>query len=1383
MFSGSGFFKTHPRNNIFPGGLCCLILFLLIIPSRTSFSQVYPVRTQLILSPPYPANLEGFSSDGGSHLQLRIYPADLNLSNYPVKVRLVLNSDRLTLTSGDWFMQEPIYLNGGVTLTLDGHDLAPWFSPDNLTFSGYSKSQYLRSLSLPEGFYTLSFDVLDYYRNIPISSGAPAIFWLSLSEPPLLNFPLNGTEITASDPVNILFSWTTRHSAMVYPGFLPLYLLELWDIIPADRNPSDIVRTTPPVFSITTDNPQYQYSISDPLLITGHHYAWRIRETDPENKAVFRNEGYSDVNWFIFGRPCDSIQPSIGSVGSDFVRLHWTGNEGYSSFEVCYREKELSNANWYADQSLSPEILIPNLKPNTVYEFRLMGYCGNQSSDYSSPVVARTSRKKQKDCGQSLSIPPVENSNPLPLLRPGESIHAADFDVEVRSVRGSNGIFSGAGYLLVPWFNSIRIEVTFDNIVVNELYQLASGQIRSVYNLSNALAAPLPVSLSGNSATVENPFPDVTDMTVQADSSVREVVLLEEGTVLIISSSGDEKVIDPGGAATIAITSPEGKQFVVDRQSGTVYSADPSSAGELPSSPASGKGTGFAVDFLPDPEQLYGFDAPGVNDPPDNYNTVGLGDEEVPVPWKSVESGKMDRLTALIHGSPPDSVHFSRNSGKLVMCSPGSDKTRKELLVTGDSKKDEDELSAWSARYEGADTIKVRHCLLAGKANLVTYERQYANLMLVPVNHAPCPDPRITEDYLNKVYAPAMITFHVLQADSFLVPLIDPLGKELNNTDLNDRMDYTDEMDAVNKAFKKLPAYTRNGVYLFLVEKSKDPSSGGFMPFHSRFGYIFRNYQSPDEILHTIAHELSHGAFNLRHTFSELNKYQQPQGSTDNLLDYSQPTATRLYKYQWDEIQDPKTRLNFFEEEEESELSLPCLGWFDDCDDVLKILETVRNARINGHNLKVKSQQNLNEKTLSASSIRIANTEYNRIRLTYAPENIDYVFDPLEYEEYNQQFLNSDGKIDHQRGFGYFKDGKCRLKIILDDTGRTDSLKEYLYGSGIKFQVISNNKILKENEYVTISSEPKMPKLIIKNTDATNLDFRLEIEYRRDIRRDEDYFPETGWQTVKSGKEWEIDFGNKIRGGKATLLYKVGQKEYSFVFHIRGTNPTEQQVKQFIDEKGYNIWFLTRLIRQESSYHQFNLGTKYGPNWNNTQGCPNWGPPHGWGLMQMDVLNSTLGDQQAAGAWRPSAQALWDWKENIKVGVNFLRTEKFDMVNDNLSISLSIENKWYNKHPEDIITAHPDQEEGNNSQTVIYTHTNSSYFSYNFGGNPANNKKSFMDASWIKNYNGSSGGTDDYPGYYYVLKQLDKDIKPFWDLHRTNSNNENYVSFVSGRIE
>ena len=109
---------------------------------------------------------------------------------------------------------------------------------------------------------------------------------------------------------------------------------------------------------------------------------------------------------------------------------------------------------------------------------------------------------------------------------------------------------------------------------------------------------------------------------------------------------------------------------------------------------------------------------------------------------------------------------------------------------------------------------------------------------------------------------------------------------------------------------------------------------------------------------------------------------------------------------------------------------------------------------------------------------------------------------------------------------------------------------------------------------------------------------------------------------------------------------------------------------------------------------------------------------------------------------------------------------------------VSVIDSWYKKNKNDTIKGHAAQEEG----AITYTHGNSGSFDFDFGMEVTAQNKPFADAAWIKNYNGSSGGTDGYPGYYYLIKQSGN-LKPFWDVQRTNSNQHNYVEAVSNRDE
>jgi hypothetical protein len=335
------------------------------------------------------------------------------------------------------------------------------------------------------------------------------------------------------------------------------------------------------------------------------------------------------------------------------------------------------------------------------------------------------------------------------------------------------------------------------------------------------------------------------------------------------------------------------------------------------------------------------------------------------------------------------------------------------------------------------------------------------------------------------------------------------------------------------------------------------------------------------------------------------------------------------------------------------------------------------------------------------------------------------------------------------------------------------ALMELAETETITTELKSNGTVISAGAYALITAVPAMPAISVKAISSnpnsnTEVSFRLKIEYRRDIRQDEDFFPTTEAKKIKVNQKWDVDFGDKIRGGKATLYCDYGTTKDTIIFYIRGTNPTEQSVKDYINTQNYDVWFFTRMIRQESNYRQFNPGTNYGTGWNDSQGCPNFGPPHGWGLMQLDLLD---------GGQRPTAQQLWSWKANVDRGHQFLNGEKRTMVNNRLNAATNVLNLWYEKSPEDIVQGHADQVEGN----ITYTHANSTHFDFNFGAESGQSKP-FADAAWIKNYNGSSGGTDGYPGFYYLIKRIGS-AKPFWDVQRVNNSGHNYVEAVSNRAE
>ena len=77
----------------------------------------------------------------------------------------------------------------------------------------------------------------------------------------------------------------------------------------------------------------------------------------------------------------------------------------------------------------------------------------------------------------------IANKNPLQsLLGANEVFTAGDFPVTVISAQGSNGIYSGTGYIVVPYLADTKIKVSFNNIKLNTDKKLIEGTIETTYD-------------------------------------------------------------------------------------------------------------------------------------------------------------------------------------------------------------------------------------------------------------------------------------------------------------------------------------------------------------------------------------------------------------------------------------------------------------------------------------------------------------------------------------------------------------------------------------------------------------------------------------------------------------------------------------------------------------------------------------------------------------------------------------------------------------------------------------------------------------------------------------------------------------------------------------
>jgi hypothetical protein len=309
-----------------------------------------------------------------------------------------------------------------------------------------------------------------------------------------------------------------------------------------------------------------------------------------------------------------------------------------------------------------------------------------------------------------------------------------------------------------------------------------------------------------------------------------------------------------------------------------------------------------------------------------------------------------------------------------------------------------------------------------------------------------------------------------------------------------------------------------------------------------------------------------------------------------------------------------------------------------------------------------------------------------------------------------------------------------------------------------------------------------MPDIRAKSVGISNkeVEMRLQITYQRDglkndlktsvvnVRNDVSFYPRNGWKKVKMNEEWAVDFGQEIRGGTALLMCRNGNNTDTIEFHIRGTNPTEGQIKNYMKLKDYTnqYWFIVKMTRQESSMRQFEGKGEYSKKkldkHKQGKGEPLYGPPKGFGLKQLD--------NWAKDTKHATEQHLWNWKENIDGGVEVIK-EKKAVVDKAKARHAEMIEKWNKKNSTNQVSDSLEIIAGDNIGSVIYTITEGKE---TFAVSPANSsQRNIYDALWIKLFNGGKN--------YYQVNQKDTKSKPVRQINRTNSLNKNYVYEVCNR--
>ncbi|XOV91126.1 MAG: hypothetical protein ACFHWX_13045 [Bacteroidota bacterium] len=551
-------------------------------------SQQYPVQVTASLTPPYSVYLSDYTTVGSNSLQVIVNLLELDRPSLQIKFRVTIEGAGITLQTSPSFSPRPSVIQGGIPEYFTGSDLAQYFNPDNLEFTGITRSKFKQLGRLPEGFYNITIEVLEYNRNVRVSNQSITNAWIVLNDPPLINTPFNGDKLVATDPQNIMFSWTPRHLASPNSAFSTEYEFRLIELYPGQTNPEVAIRSSNSVYTTTTSLTSLNYGILEPTLIPGKTYAFRIRAYDTSNRDLFKNQGYSETFVFQYGEACNAPEKVTSkTLDPQRARISWEANPAHTNFIVDYRE--VGDKDWFNDQTNGSYQIVTGLKDRTTYEYRLTPQCGSFAGNTSEIYTFTTPEADPSTFVCGAPIPEFKGGS-IPLMKPLlplDVIHAGDWSVNVINVQANgDGTYAGEGYAAVPNFNLANVRVTFDRILLNKDYQVIAGDIKSVYSTNSRFVLDQRPPEAEPEEIVEevedDDIPEVKEDLV-ADVLTRNIeadiggVVFVNGILEVTDEEGnvieDEDLDLPPEGETLTITDSNGDEWVVDSEGGVVAGA------------------------------------------------------------------------------------------------------------------------------------------------------------------------------------------------------------------------------------------------------------------------------------------------------------------------------------------------------------------------------------------------------------------------------------------------------------------------------------------------------------------------------------------------------------------------------------------------------------------------------------------------------------------------------------------------------------------------------------------------------------------------------------------------------------------------------------------
>jgi len=473
------------------------ILLFLTLLSLSLQGQQYPVDIQVFATPPYPQSLRGYADTFEEKLQAHFLLKDLSTGGRPFVLRLSLENfqGQVIAQTPDYIAPYLLNLTPGVRRTLSNIDFKSLLKYENLY--GINESTY--NGLLPEGTYFLCLSLYDSATGRPVSNKGRAMLQVRRYAPPIPTMPQKGEVLTKKNAFqHIVFQWMPRDIApfMQYE----FTLKEVWDL---SLVPEEAFMTGRLVYQTQTYAPALAYTNMMPILLENKRYVWQVRAftnnpNNPNEPSYFKNNGNSETFYFDLVSHCEAPKFLTAISESTSAQLRWSAQAMMSNqeypYKVMYRERGKS---WKSQKVSMPNAKLTGLKRGRTYIYKVGVACGLNAT-HSSSVFGQESymysteqefttteqidQKSQVQCGVKPQVH-IKNTSPLQdNLYPNTTFTAGDFPVTVLNATGSNGVYSGEGFVKVPYLQDTKIKVSFTNIKLNTEHQLIEGKLVTTYD-------------------------------------------------------------------------------------------------------------------------------------------------------------------------------------------------------------------------------------------------------------------------------------------------------------------------------------------------------------------------------------------------------------------------------------------------------------------------------------------------------------------------------------------------------------------------------------------------------------------------------------------------------------------------------------------------------------------------------------------------------------------------------------------------------------------------------------------------------------------------------------------------------------------------------------